>query len=82
MLVGGALHLKYFEDLIDFRVAYEQGFSLGHFSEDAANGPNVYRCWVLFSSKKNLRGSVPQRDNLMCVCLDRKAEGSCQTEIC
>lgn len=37
VLVWGAKHLEYFEDLVDFTVAHEKGFLLSHFCENAAS---------------------------------------------
>lgn len=44
MVIRRTLYREYFEYLIDFRVADEQGFALGHLSIDTANAPNIYWC--------------------------------------
>ena len=59
MLIRRSLNLEYFEDLVDFRVAYEQGFPLSHLCEDAPNGPYVDRSRVFFGSQQDLRGPIP-----------------------
>jgi hypothetical protein len=50
MLTRGSLYRKYLKDLIDFGVADKKRFSLGHFSKDASNGPDVNGRRVLFGS--------------------------------
>lgn len=38
---------EYSEDLVNFRVTWEQGLPLGHLSKDAADGPGVDTCRVV-----------------------------------
>jgi len=52
------------EDLINFGVAREEWFSGAHLGEDCSNRPHIYTGRVLPTSKKNLGGTIPQRDNL------------------
>jgi hypothetical protein len=52
------------EDLINFGVAREEWSSGAHLSEDYSNRPHIYTSRVLPASKKNLRGTIPQCDNL------------------
>lgn len=74
LLIRSTLHLEYFEDLVDFGVAYEQGFPLSHLGIDAADRPDVDGSGVLFSSKEDLGSSVPEGDHLMSVGLDWQSE--------
>ena len=54
---------------------------MGHFGEDAAYGPDVDRRRILLGSEEDLRRSVPEGDNLVCVGLDWESKGSGETEI-
>lgn len=82
MLIRRSLNLEYFEDLVDLRVPYEQGFPLSHLCEDAPYRPYVDRSWVLFGSQQDLRGPVPKSDNLVGVRFDGKTKSPRQTKIC
>ena len=42
VLVRGSQDLEDFEDLIDLTVSHEKRFLLGHLSEDASCGPQIY----------------------------------------
>lgn len=55
---------KDLEDFVDFRIAREKRFPGAHLGEDAAHGPHVDASGVLAASEKDLRGAVPQRDDL------------------
>ena len=71
ILVGSSQALKDLENLTNLAFAVEQGLPVCEFEEDASNRPNVYTSAVNFLAKKNLRCSIPKRDNLMCVALER-----------
>lgn len=47
-VVGGALALEDFEDLVDFAVALEERFAVGHLDQDAARAPDVHTQVVPF----------------------------------
>ena len=82
VVVRCAQHTEDFEYLVDFRVTYKQSFALGHLRKDAADAPDVDWSGVLLATQQNLRCSVPQRDNLVCVSLDWQPKRSSQTKIC
>ena len=42
VLVRGSQDLEDFEDLIDLTVSHEKRFFLGHLSENASRGPQIY----------------------------------------
>ena len=51
VVVRSTLHREYLEDLINFRVANEQGLPLRHLSKDAADRPNIDRRRILFGTE-------------------------------
>lgn len=69
------------EDLVDFRVTGEQGLSRAHFSKYAADGPHIDTGRVLPTTKQNLRGAVPQRNDLVGVGAEGHTKGSRESEI-
>ena len=70
LLVGGSQALEDFENLTNLALAVEKGLPVSEFEEDASNRPNVYTSAVYFLAEKNLRSSIPKRDNLMGVALE------------
>lgn len=82
ILIRGTLHLEDLEDLVDFRVASEECFSLRHFCENTSDRPNIDRSGILFLTEQDLWCSVPESDNFMSVSLDWETKGSSQSEIC
>jgi hypothetical protein len=52
------------EDLVNFRVTGKQGLASAHFGEDGAYGPHIDTGGILFASKQNFGGAVPQCDDL------------------
>ena len=71
VLVWSSKALEDFEDLTNLALAVEKGLPVSEFEENASNRPNVYTSAVNFLAKKNLRCSIPKRDNLMRVALKR-----------
>ena len=69
------------EDLVNFRVTSEQRLARAHFSEDAANGPHINTGRVLATTEQNLRGAVPQRNDLVGVGAEGHTKGSRESEI-
>lgn len=54
------LHLpEDLENLVDFRVAWEERLAGAHLGEDAAYRPHIDAGGVLTTSKENLRSAVP-----------------------
>jgi len=80
-LGGRAQDAEDLEDLIDFAVAGEKGFTGGHLGEDATHTPHVDACTVLPAAEQDLRGAVPKRDDLVGVGAKRHAEGPRQPEV-
>lgn len=81
VLVRSSLNLENLENLVDFWISSEKSFSLSHLSENATNGPNINRCWVLFLTEKNFRSSVPKGNYFMSISFHWETKGSCETEI-
>ena len=69
------------EDLINLRVAWEQGLSCAHLGEDAADRPHVYSGRVLAASKENLGSAVPQSDDFVGVRTQGNAESTREAEV-
>merc|ERR1712113_380000 len=69
------------EDGTDFRITRECWITNCHFSNDATCRPNV-NCWAIFlCSQKKLWGSIPKRDHVVSVRLDRQGKNSGQAEV-
>lgn len=81
ILVRGAQHFKYFEDLVDFRVSHEEGLLLHHLGENAAGGPQIDTKGVGFLAEEDLRASVPEGHDLVRVSFDGEAKSAGKTEI-
>ena len=82
-LIGWCAHyFKYFEDLSYFWITIEERSFVSHLEKDATHGPHVNCCAVYFLPKKDLRGSIPKRYDLVRIWFEREAKGSCQTKIC
>lgn len=57
--------LKDFKDLVDFRIAGEQGLTLeGHLGKNASYRPHIDCCGVMTRAKKDFRCAVPQSNYL------------------
>ncbi|KAH3660693.1 hypothetical protein OGATHE_005025 [Ogataea polymorpha] len=69
------------KNLIDFRITCEKRLPVGHLGKDTTNRPHVDSCRVLFSSKKDLRASVPQCNNLVSVCTQWHPESSGKAKV-
>ena len=74
--MGSAQNLEYFEDLVDFTVAHEERFLLGHLCKNASSRPEVNSERVVFLTEENFRAPVPESDDLMSIRLDWESEGS------
>lgn len=61
---GGAQGAEDLKELVDLRVSWEQGTPGHHLSKDAAHRPHVHWAGVLALAEEDLRGTVPQRNNL------------------
>lgn len=81
LLGGRAEHLEDLEDLVDLRVAGEQGLALRHFGENAPDGPHVDARGVLLAAQEDLRRPVPERDHLVRVRPERHAERPGKPEV-
>ena len=81
VLRGCSEDLKYFEDLIDFRISRKKWPPLNHFSKNAARWPQVNSERVSFLTQQDLRAPVPQRNNLVSVGLYRETERPCQAKV-
>jgi len=64
-----------FENLVDFRVAREEGVAGDHLGEDAANAPDIDGDGVVLAAEEDLRGAVPEGDDLVCVGPDGDSKG-------
>lgn len=53
------------EDLVDLRITGEQGLASTHFGKNATDRPHVHTSRVLTTTQKNLRGTVPEGNNLV-----------------
>lgn len=82
VVIGSALHLEYFEDLIYLRITNEQCLPLGHLCVDAANAPDVDGRRVFFGPQKDFWRTIPQCHDFVRVRFDGKAECPRQPKIC
>lgn len=80
-MVGGGDAPEDLEDLVNLGITSEQRLARAHLGEDAADGPHIDAGGVLAATEQNLRGAVPQRDDLVGVCAERHTEGSREPEI-
>jgi len=64
LLARGTEDAEDLEDLVDFRVAGEEGLASGHLGEDATDRPHVDACAVLTSTEENFGSAVPEGDDL------------------
>jgi len=69
------------EDLINLRVAREQRLARAHLGEDATDRPHVDTGRVLTTPQQDLRGTVPEGDDLVRVGSQRDAESPSETEV-
>jgi len=81
VFVGCAKDFKYFEDLVDFTVAHEQGTLLCHFCKDAACRPEIHSERIMFLAQQNFWAAIPKSDDLVCIGFDREAKRPCESEI-
>ena len=58
------------EQLINLRIAVEDGTFVGHLGEDAADRPDIDRHTVALRAEENFGSAVPQSDNLVSVNTD------------
>ena len=70
------MELEYLEDLINLTISAEERLLFCQLSKNAANCPDVNSKTVLFLSKQNLWGSVPEGFDLMRKSFDGKTECS------
>mmetsp|Transcript_25471 Transcript_25471/g.78404 ORF Transcript_25471/g.78404 Transcript_25471/m.78404 type:complete len:353 (-) Transcript_25471:83-1141(-) len=81
-LVGRAEDAEDSEQLVDFGIAREERATRSHFSEDAADGPEVDRRGVVLAAEQDLGGAVPERDDFVGVgALARGREGAGEAEV-
>ena len=80
-LVGSPEHLEDVQQLLNLGLAREHGRLSDELREDAPDGPHVHRGGVQRGSQEDLRGAVPQRDDLVGVGLERNAERPAQSEV-
>lgn len=76
------MELENLEDLIDLTISTEERLFLSQLSENAAYCPDVNSKAVLFLTKQNFGGTIPESLNLMSECFNGKREGSSKSEIC
>ncbi len=69
------------EDLVNLGVAREQGLAGAHLGKDAADRPHVDAGGVLAAAEQNLRGAVPEGDDLVGVGAQGDAERAGQAEV-
>lgn len=69
-------HTEDAEQLVDLRVALEQGPLGYHFGKDAGERPDVDRAGVACRSEQNLGCSVPERYDFMGVDADWNTKGA------
>jgi len=69
------------EDLINLRITGEEGLPRAHFSENAPHRPHVNAGRILTTAEQDLRGAVPEGDDLVGVGAKGDAEGAGETEI-
>lgn len=53
-----------FENFVNFRVTGEKWLARAHLREDGTDGPHVDASGVLTTAEQNLRGTVPECNNL------------------
>ncbi len=68
-------------ELVDLGITGKERGAHGHLGEDAADGPDVDRGGVLAGAEQNLRGTIPQGDDLVGVVAHRDAEGAGEPEV-
>ena len=69
------------EDLIDFRVAREEGRTHRHLGKDAAHRPHVDRRIVVARAQQDLGRAVPERDDFVRIGAQRNTKGTRQTKV-
>ena len=79
--VRGASDLKDLRQLVTVVYTSEKRLSVYDFSKDASDGPYIYRRGVVLGTKEDVRGTVPQSDDLVREVLHWDAKGASQTEI-
>lgn len=69
------------EDLVNLGIAREERLAGTHLGEDAADGPHVNAGGVLASTEQDLRGAVPQSNDLVGVSAQGNTEGARKTKV-
>ena len=81
VVAGRTKALEDLEDLADLALTVEQRLPMGQLVQNAADRPHVNTGRVHFATEQDLRRTVPERDNLMCIALEWKAERTSQAEV-
>lgn len=82
VLVGCSQHSEYFEDLVDLRIAHEQGSLLEHLSKNTACGPKINAQRIMLGAQKDFWTPVPESNHFMCVSLNWKPKCASQAKVC
>lgn len=69
------------EQLINLRVAVEEWLPCNHLRKNASNAPDINRSGVALTTKKNLRGAIPESNDFVCVDANGNTERASKTEI-
>jgi len=81
-LLGGRTKLtEDFVELINFRVAREEGTLVDHFRKDGSDGPNIHGRRVGLRSHENFGRAVPERDHFVRQGANGRAKGAGQTKV-
>lgn len=81
LLLGGSHDSEYLEQLVLVGCSGEQRSSGVHLGHDATGRPEVDGCAVVGGTQQNVRGSVPEGDDLVGESVDGNPECPRQTEI-
>ena len=81
VVAGRTKALEDLEDLADLALTVEQRLPMGQLVQNAADRPHVNTGRVHFATEQDLGRTVPERDNLMCIALEWKAERTSQAEV-
>lgn len=68
-VVRSAFALEYLEYLVDFTVALEKWFPVGHFYKDTPCRPNIHTKVIPLLAHEYLRRSLPEGHHFVCQCL-------------